>query len=150
MSVKFTFLFVFLNVVLASAAFAQQRPLITDDIDITPEGAFEIAAGVEFLQNVKFPLSGLKGDLTRVGDLRLRSGFASNVELQIEATLQNFLAINSQSLPSPIPLNIDGNSSSDFGDIITSVKIKLLNEGKNTPGVGLKLGFQIPSTDQAR
>ncbi len=132
------------------AAFAQQRPLITDDIDITPQGAIEISAGVDFLQNVKFPLSGLKGDLTRVGDIRIRQGFASNVELQIEGTLQNFLAINSQTIPSPIPLNVTGNSTSDFDDISVSAKIKLLNERKNLPAVGLKFGFQLPNTDQAQ
>jgi hypothetical protein len=67
--------------VLSSAltTMAQQRPLITDDIDITPAGAIEITAGVDFLQNVKRPLSGLKGDLTRVGDIRIRNGLASNV-----------------------------------------------------------------------
>ena len=135
---------------LCFAAFAQQRPLITDDIDITPAGAIEIGAGVDFLQNVKFPLSGLKGDLTRVGDIRIRQGFAANVELQIEGTLQNFLAINSQTTPSPIPLNISGNSTSDFDDITISAKIKLLNETKNLPAVGLKFGFQLPNTDQAR
>src|ERR1700742_5152915 len=95
---------------------AQQRPLLTDDVDITPQGAIEVGAGIEFLQNAKFPLSGLKGDLTRVGDIRLRTGFASNVELQIEGTIQNFLAINSQLTPSPIPLNLSGNSTNDFDD----------------------------------
>src|SRR5690606_40289755 len=96
---------------LSTAAFAQQRPLLTDDIDITPQGAIEVGAGVDFIQNMKFPLSGLKGDLTRVGDIRIRQGFAPNVEIQIEGTIQNFLAINSQTDPPPIPLNITGNST---------------------------------------
>jgi hypothetical protein len=104
----------------------------------------------EFLQNAKFPLSGLKGELTRVGDIRIRTGFASNVELQIEGTLQNFLAINSQTIPSPIPLNLSGNSTNDFDDFTVSTKIKLLNESGALPAVGLKLGFQMPNTDQAR
>ena len=72
--------------VIVSAAFVavgQQRPLLTDDIDITPQGAFELGAGVDFFQNAKFPLSGIKGDLTRVGDIRLKTGMSSNVELQI-------------------------------------------------------------------
>lgn len=132
-----------------SLAFAQQRPLITDDIDITPQGAIEIGAGVDFLQNAKFPLSGLKGDLTRVGDIRIRTGFAPNVELQIEGVLQNFLAINSQT-PSPIPLNISGNSTNDFDDFTVSAKVKLLNEKKLLPALGLKFGFQVPNTDQAK
>ncbi len=129
---------------------AQQRPLITDDIDITPAGAIEISAGVDFLQNVKFPVSGLKGDLTRVGDIRLRNGFASNVELQIEGVIQNFLAINSQTTPPPIPLNITGNSTSDFDDIVVSAKVLLMRETRNLPALGIKFGFQLPNTDQAR
>lgn len=141
----------FLMIISASvSAFAQQRPLLTEDVDIAPEGTVEIAAGVDFEQNVKFPLSGLKGDLTRVGDIRVRTGFAPNVEFQIEGVLQNFLAINSQTLPSPIPLALDGNSTNDAGDFILSTKIKLKNETKNLPAVGFKFGFELPNSDQAR
>ena len=146
-----TRLFLILLTILFASVFihAQQRPLLTEDVDITPEGTIEVAAGVDFLQNVKFPLSGLKGDLTRVGDIRIRTGFAGNVELQIEGTIQNFLAINSQTTP-PIPLNIEGNSTNDFDDIIVSAKVKLRNETSNLPAIGLKFGFQMPNTDQAR
>jgi len=139
-------------IVIAAAtfcSFAQQRPLITDDVDITPEGAIEIGAGVDFWQNAKFPLSGLKGDLTRVGDIRLRTGFAPNVELQIEGVIQDFLAINSFG-PSAVPLNISGNSTNDNGDIIVSTKVKLRNESRNLPALGFKFGYQMPNTDQAR
>ncbi len=129
---------------------AQQRPLLTEDVDITPEGTIEVAAGVDFLQNVKFPLSGLRGDLTRVGDIRIRTGFSGNVELQIEGTIQNYMAINSQTTPPPIPLNVAGNSTNDFDDIVVSAKVKLRNETSNLPAIGLKFGFQMPNTDQAR
>lgn len=133
-----------------SPVLAQQRPLLTDDIDITPQGALEVSVGVDFIQNMKFPLSGLKGDLTRVGDIRIRQGFASNVEIQIEGSLQNFLAINSQSTPSPIPLNIAGNSTNDFDDFTVSAKIKLFSETANLPAIGMKFGYQMPNTDQAK
>lgn len=134
----------------ATAVFAQQRPLITDDIDITPAGAVSLGIGVDFLQNVKFPLSGLKGDLTRVADIRLRQGFAANVELQVEGSLQNYLAINSQSLTPPIPLNISGNSTNDIDDFTVSAKIKLRNETAKLPAFGLKFGYTMPNTDQAK
>lgn len=130
--------------------FAQQRPLITDDIDITPTGAIEIAVGVDFLQKAKFPLSGLTGDLTRVGDIRIRQGFASNVELQIEGVVQNYLAIDSQLTPSPIPLNVAGNSTNDFDDFTISAKVKLFSETDNLPAIGMKFGYQMPNTDQAK
>lgn len=136
--------------VLSIAAFAQQRPLITEDIDTTPPGTVNIAVGTDFIQNAKFPLSGLKGDLTRVGDIRIRTGYSSNVEVQIEGVVQNFLAINSQSGNPAIPLNIDGNSTNDFGDIMTSVKIRLRNETENLPAFGFKFGFQMPNSDEKR
>jgi hypothetical protein len=46
--------------------------------------------------------------MTRVGDIRIRTGFASNVELQIGGAIQNFVAINSATVPGPIPLNVTG------------------------------------------
>ncbi|MFL6466877.1 MAG: hypothetical protein ACJ72Z_02860 [Pyrinomonadaceae bacterium] len=134
----------------AFATLAQQRPLITDDIDITPPGSLSISIGADFLQNAKFPLSGQTGDLTRVADIRLRQGFASNVEIQIEGSIQNYLAINSQKLPSNIPLNIESNSTHDWDDFTFATKIRLLSEGEKRPGVGIKFGFQMPNTDQAK
>lgn len=146
---KRTFTAIFLLLAACAAVFSQQRPLITDDIDITPPGSLEISAGIDFIQNAKFPLSGLKGDLTRVGDIRIKTGFAPNVELQVEGTLQNFLAINSQSA-SPIPLSVTGNSTSDFGDLTVSAKVKLRNETRLLPALGMKFGFDMPNSDQAR
>ncbi len=145
-------LFLFLSVIfcLSFSVLAQQRPLLTEDVDTTPEGSFEVAAGVEFLQNAKFPLSGLRGDQTRVGEVRVKVGFSSNVEFQVEGVLQNFLAVNSAAAPSPIPLNITGNSTNDVGDFTISTKIKLRNETENLPAIGFKVGFELPNTDQAR
>lgn len=139
----------FLLLTTCLSAWGQQRPLLTDDIDITPAGALEIGAGVDFLQNAKFPLSGIKGDLTRLGDIRVRTGLAPNVEMQIEGVIQNFVAINSQTV-APIPLSVTGNSTNDFDDIIVSAKIKLRAETKNLPAIGVKFGYQMPNSDQAR
>lgn len=138
-----------LTLLLGIFAAGQQRPLLTEDVDIIPEGAVELGAGVDFLQNAKFPLSGLRGDQTRVGDIRFRVGFAPNVEFQVEGVLQNFLAINSAS-PSPIPLTVVGNSASDSGDFIISTKIKLRNETKLLPAIGFKFGFEMPNSNQAQ
>jgi hypothetical protein len=144
--------FLFFSLVFCSSLsfWAQQRPLLTEDVDTTPEGSFEIAAGVDFLQNAKFPLSGLRGDQTRVGDVRVKVGFSSNVEFQVEGVLQNFVAINSAAAPLPIPLNISGNSTNDVGDFTISTKIKLRNETENLPALGFKIGFELPNTNQTR
>ena len=134
----------------ALAGFSQQqRPLITEDVDIAPEGSARVTVGVDFLQNAKFPLSGLTGDLTRVGVVHIGIGFSPNVEFQVEGVIQNFLAINSVQT-SAIPLTVGGNSTNDVGDFRLSTKIKLRNETGRLPAVGFKFGFELPNTNQAR
>src|ERR1051326_8692737 len=84
---------------------AQQRPLITEDVDIIPPGSVRIGAGIDFMQNAKYPVSGIGGDLTRVGVVTVTFGMSPNVEFQIEGVAQNYVSINSRG-PSAIPLNL--------------------------------------------
>src|SRR6185503_18236950 len=114
---------------LSMIAAAQQRPLITEDVDIIPPGTIRIEAGLDFLQGAKFPASGLTGDITRVGVIGVSIGFAPNVEFQIEGVAQNFLSINTRG-PSAIPLSLapGANSTNDTGDFILWTKLKLRSE----------------------
>lgn len=136
----------------AFAAHAQQRPLLTEDVDIIPPGSLRIEAGIDFVQNARFPLSGVTGDLTRVGVIGINVGLAPNVEFQIDGVAQNILSINSRTVPAPIILGIapDTNSTNDVGDFILSTKIKLRNETKRGPSLGFRLGVQLPNSNQGR
>jgi hypothetical protein len=142
----------FLILCATASVSAQQRPLLTEDVDIIPPGTMRIEAGIDFMQNAKFPLSGITGDLTRVGVVGINVGLSPNVEFQIDGTLQNFVSINSRSVPSPIPLSFapGTNSTNDTGDFTLSTKIKLRNETKNGPSLGFRFGVQLPNSNQAR
>lgn len=145
--------FAVLVCVLASAtsAQAQQRPLITEDVDIIPPGSIRLEVGMDFMQGVKFPVAGLNGDLTRAGVIGVNIGLAPNVEVQIEGVAQNFLSINSRG-PSAIPLEIapGANSTNDFGDFTLWTKIKLRAETENGPSIGFRFGVQLPNSSQGR
>lgn len=132
-----------------SVASAQQRPLLTEDVDIIPPGSMRIQTGVDFLQGAKFPASGLTGDLTRVGVLGISIGFSPNVEFQIEGVAQNFLSINSRTA-SAIPLTLapGANSTNDAGDFILWTKFKLRAETARGPAVGFRFGVQLPNSSQ--
>lgn len=135
----------------AVAAGAQQRPLITEDVDIIPPGSLRIEAGIDFLQNAKFPVSGLTGDLTRAGVIGINIGLAPNVEIQIEGVAQNVLSINSRGASAiPLSLAAGANSTNDFGDFTLSTKVKLRNETANLPSVGFRFGVQLPNSSQGR
>jgi hypothetical protein len=136
----------------AAAAHAQQRPLMTEDVDIIPPGSLRIEVGIDFVQNAKFPLSGVTGDLTRLGVIGINVGLAPNVEFQIDGVAQNVLSINSQTVPAPIILGFDPgtNSTNDVGDFTLSTKIKLRNETRRGPSLGFRLGVQLPNSNQGR
>jgi hypothetical protein len=130
---------------------AQQRPLLTEDVDIIPPGTIRIEAGIDFLQGSRFPVSGINGDLTRVGVIGINFGMGPNVEFQIEGVAQNVLSINSRG-PSAIPLSLDptANSANDTGDFMISAKFKLRNETRRGPSLGFKFGVELPNSNQAR
>jgi hypothetical protein len=129
---------------------AQQRPLITEDVDIISPGSMRIQAGVDFMQRQRYPVSGLEGDLTRAGVLGITIGLAPNVEVQLEGVAQNFLSINSRT-KSSIPLDVatTANSTHDTGDFALWTKIKLRNESAHWPSVGFRFGVQLPNSNQA-
>jgi len=133
----------------ASLAHAQQRPLLTEDVDIIPPGTIRIEAGIDFMQGAKYTVSGLKGDLTRVGVIGVSFGMGPNVEFQIEGVAQNYLSINSRG-PSAIPLNLapNANSTNDTGDFTLSAKFKLRNETRRGPSLGFRFGVQLPNSSQ--
>jgi len=142
---------VFFILLTAFAASAQQRPLITEDVDIIKPGVIRIESGFEFLQDIKFPLSGLRGDLTKLADTRLSFGLAPNVEFQMEWTVQNFLSIDGRD-PSAIPLRLGANSAdtNDVGDVTLWMKMKLRNETRLAPALGFRFGVQLANSNQSR
>jgi len=140
-----------LLVIATSVAYAQQRPLLTEDVDIIPPGTIRIEAGIDFLQGAKFPVSGLTGDLTRVGVIGVNIGMGPNVEFQIEGVAQNVLSINSRGASAiPLTLLAGANSANDTGDFMISAKFKLRNETRRGPSLGFRFGVELPNSNQAR
>ncbi len=129
---------------------AQQRPLLTEEVDIIRPGTIRLEVGFEFLQDQRFALSGLRGDPTAIGVVGITVGLAPNVEFQIQGTVQNFLSIDQRG-PSAIPLKLPrANSTNDVGDFTLSAKFLLRRESERAPAIGFRLGVQLPNTDQSR
>src|ERR1043165_24018 len=132
-------------------AVAQQRPLITEDVDIIPPGSIRIEAGIDFMQGAKYTVSGINGDLTRLGVIGVNIGMGPNVEFQIEGVAQNYVSINSRG-PSAIPLDLapGANSTNDTGDFTLAAKFKLRNETRRGPSLGFRFGVTLPNSNEAR
>ena len=136
---------------LVVAVHAQQRPLITEDVDIIPPGSIRIEAGLDFMQGAKYSVSGINGDLTRVGVIGVSFGMGPNVQFEIEGVAQNYVSINSRGA-SAIPLELvpGANSTNGTGDFTLAAKFKLRNETRRGPSLGFRFGVQLPNSNEAR
>jgi len=103
------------------------------------------------MQGAKYTVSGLNGDLTRVGVIGVSFGMGPNVEFQIEGVAQNYLSINSRGLSAiPLELTPGANSTNDTGDFTLAAKFKLRNETRRGPSLGFRFGVQLPNSNEAR
>lgn len=139
------------TVLICLTAQAQQRPLITEDVEVVKPGSARFEFGFDFLQDKNFPLSGLNGDLTRFGVVSITFGLAPNVEVESGGVIRNFLSINRQG-PSAVPLQLSQatNSTHDTGDFYLATKIKLRRETKRMPSLGFRFGAELPNSNQSR
>ena len=130
---------------------AQQRPLQTQDPEIIAPGHLSLEFGFDFLQDAKFPHSGLEGDLTSLGVIGVNVGLGEIVEFQIQGTVHNYLSIN-QRMAAPITpsLNSSGNATSDYGDLLFSTKILMKPEGKRLPSVAFRPSVQLPNSSTVK
>ncbi|HEY2931770.1 MAG TPA: hypothetical protein VGK99_08465 [Acidobacteriota bacterium] len=129
-----------------TTAFAQQRPLITEIPDPVAEGKVRLEAGIEFLQNQPFSLTGLRGDSSRFGVIGSRFGLGSRVEFQIQGVAQDFLSIKARSsAPLSDRLHFSGDSTHAVGDLLFATKIRLRSESGNWPAFSFRIGALLPN-----
>lgn len=122
----------------------QQRPLKTDDAEILKTGRILVESGVEFLQGQRYSLSGLRGDLTRLGVSSVHVGVGEYAEFQISGVIQDFLSVSSRTEP-VIPPQFSGDATNDFGDLVLGTKLKLAGEKGHRPAMAFKFAVELPN-----
>jgi hypothetical protein len=132
--------------VLAHPAAAQQRPLVTEDPETIGGGRILIETGVETARDIFLPGSGLTGDRLQAPTLGVSIGLSSIAELQVDGALYQRLDITGrQAAPLAFKLKVDGDTTSDVGDLEISTKLKILGERVRRPSIGLRLATKLPN-----
>ena len=126
-------------------AFAQQRPLLTEDPETVGTGNVLLEAGFDVQQDIFYPASGLRGDLLRVPTLGVSFGFSSILELQVDGGFYDRLNITSIE-PAPLSdkLELSGDRTTDIEDAVIATKIRLVTEGAGRPSIGIRLATKLP------
>jgi len=134
-----------------SSLLGQQRPLQTQDPAIQPPESLSLQLGFDFLQDAKYPVSGLRGDLTSLGVISVYAGLGELVEFQMHGTVHDFLSISQRTAtPLNLKLNSSGTAASDFGDLMLSTKILTLREKSRSPALSFRISVQLPNASAAR
>ena len=136
-----------LAVLFAAPAYAQSRPLVTEDPETVPSGFVLLEGGIDFLSATPFPASGLKGDLLRVGTFGLSFGVSSIAELQIDGGLRRRLSIASADPAAPLAALYTGSASSTsgFDDLYVGAKIRFVAETETRPALALRFTTRLPN-----
>jgi len=143
-----TLLIAFIVSLSASGAFAQQRPLITEDPETIGSGRVLLEGGVEYDHDVVYPVSGLTGNLFRVPLFGISVGVSSIAEVQIDQASFSHLDITSRR-PAPLTglMNVTGSSTTDSDDLIIGTKIRIAPEGTRRPAFGFRFATKLPNAN---
>jgi hypothetical protein len=131
----------------ASAALAQQRPLVTEDPETIGAGRILIEGGLDWAHDAHYPASGLQGDLLRLPTLGLSFGISSIAEFQIDGGLYDRLSISARNPSAPLAplITSTGDTTSDISDAIVATKIRIIPEGMRRPAFGLRFATKLPN-----
>ncbi len=134
-----------------SSAFAQSRPLVTEDPETVSAGFLLVEAGIDFLNDAKYPASGLSGNLLRLGTFGLSVGVSSIAEIQVDGALVNRLSIKQMDLTAPLALQYTGNefATSSFDDLTIGAKVKFLSETDRRPAFAVRFSTRLPVASTA-
>jgi hypothetical protein len=128
------------------AAFAQQRPLVTEDPETVGSGLVLLEGGVDVQHGIQFPLSGLQGNLLKFPTLGVSFGISSIAELQLDGGLYNRLNVTQRrTAPFTNQLTFTGDSTHDVEDIVVATKIRVLSETPGRPAVGVRFATRLPN-----
>jgi len=132
-------LFLLLFVLFTGIAAAQQRPLLTEDPRLIPDGALTTELGFAYLDRVRFPLSGLEGDELSAFDAGLNFGLGPRAEFQMRWIGQNFLWVRD-----------NGGRRNDWGDLALSTKIRIVDEKGTRPIVSFRPTIVLPNSNDTK
>ena len=129
-----------------SRAFAQQRPLVTEDPEPVGAGRVLLEGGFDALKGMQYSVSGLEGNLLRLPTLGVSIGISPIAEIQVDGGMYDRLSITSrQSAPLSSLLTASGTETHDVSDIVIATKVRLMSEQGGRPSFGLRLATKLPN-----
>jgi hypothetical protein len=131
---------------LPRGAWAQQRPLVTEDPEPIGAGRILIEGGVTYARNEQYTVSGLKGNLWQAPVIGISVGLSSIAELQLDGAGYDRLRITDRvDAPLSSLLTVTGPTTHDFEDLVVATKIRMVSETAHRPSLGVRFATKLPN-----
>jgi len=113
-------------------------------------GDLLLGAGFGYQVDRRFPLSGLRGNLVRLGTLSVAYAVADGVLLEVRGDAWRVLHVRQRG-PSHVPLDpgVSDGTTADVDDFRLATVARLLG-GERGPSAGIDVAVKLPNSKQAR
>jgi hypothetical protein len=137
----------FVTLAVTPTAFAQQRPLLTEDPEPIGAGRLLIEGGFDFAHNEEYPVSGLEGNLLRLPTAGVSIGISAIAEFQIDGGFYDRLVIDTRNPNAPLASDVTatGDHTHDVSDFVVATKIRFLSEAAGRPALGIRFATKLPN-----
>ncbi len=108
-------------------------------------GHAQLEIGGAHLREQPFPLSGLTGNLSKVGTIRFCIALSEYVEIQTDGTLLDILNITHRIPAFNTVRTTTRNPTTDVGDFSFWTKFGVLSEYSSGIGMAVRFGVQLPN-----
>jgi len=130
---------------LESSAFAQQRPLVTEDPEPVGEGRVLVEAGFDYERSATYPVSGLEGHLLRFPLIGVSVGLSSIAEIQIDGGVNRLSISGRQVAPLSDVVTATGSTTSSVEDLVVGTKVRLAGETASRPSLAVRFATKLPN-----
>lgn len=144
---RFVAVLTFVFALITIPAAAQQRPLVTEDPEVVGAGRLLVEGGLDWEQDVFYPVSGLRGNRLSVPTFGVSIGLSSMAELQIDGGLYQRLDITERrEAPLSALVTATGDRTHDIEDIVLATKVRLFGEtATGRPAMALRFATKLPN-----
>lgn len=137
----------FVLALFTTPAFAQQRPLVTEDPEVVGPGRLLIEGGIDWERDVFYPVSGLRGNRLSVPTFGVSVGLSSIAEIQLDGSFYQRLDIKERrTAPLAELVTTTSDRTHDVEDLVLATKIRLFGEtDTGRPALALRFATKLPN-----
>jgi len=134
-------------------AYAQQRPLVTEDPETIGANRVLLEGGFELDKDQANLAYGIEGDIAHIATFGVSVGISPSAEIQIDGGFLQRLRVTSRIPGRPLFARspaVAGDRVSSVEDFVVATKLRFSPETESRPAFGARFGVKLPTADSEK